>query len=72
MQKFFPLFTILKRYYTKYSKEDDVLINHDIFNNGKIVLMRGEYKSYSNCDKKLLQNNPKKINGFIVSEFTIL
>lgn len=69
MKKNNPLFTILKRYYTKYSKEDDVLINHDIFNNGKIVLMRGEYKSYSNCDKKLLQNNPKKINGFIVSEF---
>lgn len=63
------LFTIIKRYYTKYSKEENTLSNSDIFNNGKIVLMRGEYKSYSNCDKKMLQNNPKKINGFVTSEF---
>lgn len=69
MRKNNPLFTILKKYYNKYSKEDNTLSENDIYNNGKIMLMRGEYKSYLNCDKKMLQNNPKKINGFITNEF---
>lgn len=69
MNKNNTIFTILKRYYNKYSKNENCLSESDIFNNGKIILMRGEYKSYSNCNKKLLQTNPKKINGYTVSEF---
>jgi superfamily II DNA or RNA helicase len=67
------MYQIIKQYYRRYLKTDNILSNHDIYHdaNSKLTMLRGEYKSFNNSNTNLLKSNPKKINGFICDKFNI-
>lgn len=73
MSKQYPLIQIIKTYIKKYAKQENTLINNDLYYNpdSNICLLRGEYKSFKNANKDKLRENYKKINGYLCDKFNI-
>lgn len=63
--------SLVKTYFKRSIKDLNPLDNFDVFydKTTKFCSLRGEYKSFKNADKNLLQEHPKKINGFTCDKF---
>lgn len=68
------VFKILKSYYKKYLDVQNFQQNleeHDLIydETNKLVMLRGEYKSYKNSNKQILNKYKKKNNGFTTNKY---